>query len=148
MSVRTPIETRSRAIPVWAVAFTVVVFIVGGVYFAGNLAGENPPIGGGGGGQDVAAQAQAIISQAQCQSCHGPDLTGNIGPNLHNVANGPTSDNLQELGASHPDDWPNLWIAGTDPAVAGIDRGGMPQFGTTLSEEQIATVVEYLKSLQ
>ena len=38
----------------------------------------------------------------------------------------------------------------TDPAVAGIDRGGMPVFGgppTNLTADEIATVVEYLKTL-
>jgi mono/diheme cytochrome c family protein len=31
--------------------------------------------------------------------------------------------------------------------VADLDRGGMPFFGNTLSAEEIATVVEYLKTL-
>ena len=148
MTVRTPIETRSRALPVWSVAITVVVFIAGGLYFAGNLAGENPPIAGPTGGGDITAQAMAIIGQAGCQVCHGDNLTGNIGPTLHNVKNGPGSDNLQALYTAHPDDWANLWIAGTDPAVADLNRNGMPQFGNTLSADQIATVVEYLKTLQ
>ena len=46
MTVHTPIETRSRTIPPWAIGITVLIFLVGGVYLAGNLAGENPPIGG------------------------------------------------------------------------------------------------------
>jgi len=60
---------------------------------------------------------------------------------------GPVSANLQQLGKDHPDDWDNLWIAGTDPAVKGLDRGGMPIFGGKLTAEQIATVVDYLKTL-
>jgi mono/diheme cytochrome c family protein len=150
MTIHTPIETRN-AMPRWALGLTVLVFLVGGVYFAGNLSGENPPIIGGpspsagGGGPQVAL---AIIEQAGCQTCHGPDLSGQGAfPNLHGVKNGPISDNLQDLYAEHPDDWANLWIAGTDPAVAGLDRGGMPVFGGTLSAEQIATVVEYLQTL-
>jgi mono/diheme cytochrome c family protein len=153
MSVYTPIETRN-ALPRWAVGLTVLVFLVGGVYFAGNLSGENPPIVGGpspsagGGGPAV---AQAIIADALCQSCHGPDLGGQASfPSLHGVKDGPVSENLQDLYAARPDDWANLWIAGTDPAVAGLDRGGMPVFGGppyNLTPEQIATVVEYLKTL-
>jgi hypothetical protein len=154
MTVHTPIETRN-ALPRWALGLTVLIFLVGGVYFAGNLSGENPPIGGGpspsasasggGGGPEAAL---AIIAQAGCQVCHGPDLAGQGNfPNLHNVKNGPTSKNLQDLGAAHPDDWANLWIAGTDPEVAGLDRGGMPVFGEQLTPEQIETVVEYLKTL-
>jgi hypothetical protein len=150
MSVYTPIETRN-ALPRWAVGLTVLVFLVGGVYFASNLSGENPPIIGGpspsagGGGPEVAL---AIIEQAGCQSCHGPDLAGQASfPSLHGVKDGPVSENLQELFTEHPDDWAELWIAGTDPAVANLDRGGMPPFGDSLTPEQIGTVVEYLKTL-
>lgn len=153
MAVHTPIETRN-ALPRWAVGLTVLVFLVGGVYFAGNLSGENPPIIGGpspsagGGGPAV---AQAIIQDAGCASCHGSDLAGQASfPSLHGVKDGPVSENLQELYAEHPDDWAELWIAGTDPAVANLDRGGMPAFASppyNLTPEQIATVVEYLKTL-
>ena len=82
----------------------------------------------------------------------GEDLTGGVGPNLHGVAGGPTSENLQALYADHPDDWANIWIAGTDPAVSDpAMRGGMPVFGGppyNLSEEEIATIVDYLKTLE
>jgi mono/diheme cytochrome c family protein len=150
MTVRTPIESRTRSIPVWALAFTVVVLVIGGVYAGGNLSGENPPIIGEP-SVDTSGQAIAIMTQAQCYVCHGPDLMGNIGPSLHGVVNGPVSENLQALGASNPDDWAHLWIAGTDPAVAGLDRGGMPVFAdppTSLTDDQITIVVDYLKSLQ
>jgi hypothetical protein len=152
MTVHTPIEVRSRAIPPWAVGLTVLVFLVGGVYLAGNLSGENPPIGGrpspsGSGG--VTQLARQIIDNAQptCTTCHGADLTGGVGPDLHGLAEGPKSENLQDLAAEHPDDWPILWIEGTGPEVQGLDRGGMPAYGETLTPEQIATVVEYLKTL-
>jgi mono/diheme cytochrome c family protein len=56
-------------------------------------------------------------------------------------------DNLKQLAADHPDNWPNLWIDGTGPEVKGIDRGGMPQFGQQLTPDEIATIVEYLKTL-
>jgi mono/diheme cytochrome c family protein len=153
MTVHTPIETRNT-FPRWALGLAVFVLLVGGVYFAGNLSGENPPIGGrpspsaGGGGPQVAL---GIIADAGCQSCHGPDLAGQAAfPSLHGVKNGPTSENLQDLFGEHPDDWANLWIAGTDPAVADLDRSVMPVFGGppfNLTREQIATVVEYLKTL-
>lgn len=151
MTVHTPIETRSRTVPPWAIGITVLIFLVGGVYLAGNLAGENPPIGGvpspsgsAGGG----ANGQALIAEAGCQSCHGEDLTGGIGPNLHELADGPSSENLQDLYAEHPEDWANIWIAGTDPEVSDpAMRAGMPAFGGppyNLSEEEIATIVDYL----
>jgi mono/diheme cytochrome c family protein len=155
MTVHTPIEVRSRGIPPWAIGLTVLVFLVGAVYLAGNLSGTNPPIGGqpsgsaGSGGPDVAQQARQIIDSAQpaCTACHGADLTGGVGPSLHGLAAGPKSENLLDLAAEHPDDWANLWIDGTGPEVEGLDRAGMPPFGETLTPEEIATVVEYLKTL-
>lgn len=152
MTVHTPIESRTRRVPAWALGLSGVMFLAGAIYFATNLAGANPPIIGspepsGGGGRS----ATAIIKAAGCQSCHGPDLAGQaIFPSLHGVKNGPVSENLQQLGADHPDDWANLWIAGTDPAVAGINRVPMPVFGGppfNLTPEEIATVVDYLKTL-
>jgi mono/diheme cytochrome c family protein len=91
----------------------------------------------------------ALIEQAGCQACHGDDLGGQGNfPSLHGVAEGPVSENLQDLGASNPDDWANLWIDGTGPEVADLDRGGMPQFGSgQLTTDEIATIVEYLKTL-
>jgi mono/diheme cytochrome c family protein len=152
MTVHTPIESRTRGVPLWALGATSVVFLVGAVFFATNLSGANPPIGGtpepsGGGGRNAAA----IIKAAGCQSCHGPDLAGQgIFPSLHGVKNGPVSANLAPLGTDHPDDWANLWIGGTDPVVAGIDRVPMPAFGGppyNLTADEIATVVDYLKTL-
>jgi mono/diheme cytochrome c family protein len=153
MTVHTPIESRERGVPGWALSLTGVMLLAGAVFFATNLSGSNPPIGGGPqpSGSSGGPNAVSIIKAAGCQTCHGPDLAGQAQfPNLHGVKNGPTSENLQQLGADHPDDWANLWIAGTDPAVADIARGGMPVFGgppTNLTAEEIATVVEYLKTL-
>lgn len=151
MTVHTPIESRTRGIPRWALSLTGVMFLAGAAFFATNLNGSNPPIIGGPQPSGGGLNAQAIIKAAGCQNCHGPDLGGQGAfPSLHGVKEGPVSENLQQLGTDHPDDWADLWIAGTDPAVAGIDRGGMPVFGgpsTSLSPEEIAAVVEYLKTL-
>ena len=152
MTVHTPIESRTRGVPGWALAVTGVMLLAGAAFYATNLGGSNPPIGGtpepfGGGGRS----AQAIIKAAGCQTCHGPDLAGQGPfPSLHGVKNGPVSDNLQQLGTEHPDDWANLWIAGKDPAVADIQRTPMPVFADppyNLTAEEVATVVDYLKTL-
>jgi mono/diheme cytochrome c family protein len=151
MTVHTPIESRTRGIPRWALGASGAIFLAGAVFFATNLGGANPPIVGtpepSGGGRTAAA----IIKAAGCQSCHGPDLAGVAAfPSLHGVKDGPVSANLQQLGTDYPDDWANLWIAGTDPAVTGIDRPVMPVFGAdpyNLTDEEIETVVEYLKTL-
>ena len=154
MTVPTPIEVGSRTIPGWAIGLTVLVFLVGGVYLAGNLTGENPPIlagpsASGSAAPNVEQQARQVINKAQppCTACHGDDLSGGVGPDLHGVANGPTSENLKQLASDHPDDWIHLWIDGTGPEVEGLDRGGMPQFGQQLSAEEIDTIVQYLKNL-
>jgi len=151
MTVHTPIESRERGVPRWALALTGLMLLAGAAFFATNLSGSNPPIDGGPQPSGGGLNAVSIIKAAGCQNCHGPDLAGQGPfPSLHGVKNGPTSENLQQLGTDHPEDWANLWISGTDPAVAEIDRGGMPVFGgppTNLSPEEIATVVEYLKTL-
>ena len=63
------------------------------------------------------------------------------------MKDGPVSENLQELGATHPDDWIAIWIDGTTPETEGLDRGGMPAFGDQFTPEQIDAIVAYLKSL-
>lgn len=149
MTVHTPIESRTQGVPRWALGLTSVMFLVGALFYATNLAGANPSIGGtpapSGGGRS----AVAIIKAAGCQTCHGPDLAGqSIFPSLHGVKNGPVSANLKKLATDHPQDWANIWIAGLDPAVSDPAlRGGMPAFGTKLSADEIATVVAYLKTL-
>jgi mono/diheme cytochrome c family protein len=144
MTVHTPIDSLTPGIPRWAMAFSAVMLLAGALFFALNLNAESAP-------NPADAEAIRIVKAAGCQACHGPDLAGVAAfPNLHGVKDGPVSDNLQQLGSDHPDDWANLWIAGTDPAVANIDRGGMPVFGGdpyNLSAADIATVVEYLKTL-
>lgn len=156
MTVHTPIETRRSGIPAWAIGLTVFVFLVGGVYLASNLAGENPPLAvpgasapapSGEGGGDPAV-GEALVADAGCTACHGADLSGSGNfPSLLGVADGPVSENLQDLGAEYPDDWAHLWIDGTTPETEGIDRMGMPPFGDQLSAEQIDSIVAYLKSL-
>lgn len=156
MALHTPIGSARRGVPTWALWLTVVVLLVGGVYVLSNLVGENPaiarpdesglPAPSGGAGE-----ALGLISQAACQGCHGSDWSGGVGPALTGVADGPVSENLQDLGVEHPDDWPNIWIAGleegvSDPAM----RSGMPAFGGPpygFTPEQIQSIVDYLKGL-
>ncbi|HET6379977.1 MAG TPA: c-type cytochrome [candidate division Zixibacteria bacterium] len=153
MTVHTPIETRSRGLPAWAIGITALVLLAGAVYVGANLTGENPPIAQPSGsaapsGASNEQLALQIITDSQCGACHGQDLTGGVGPDLHGIAAGPKSENLQDLAAEHPDEWIFLWIQGTDPAVADLDRGGMPAFGETLSDEEIQVVVDYLLTLE
>jgi len=159
MTVHTPIETRSGGLPPWALLLTALVFLVGGVYFVANLSGENPPLAipgesaapAPGDGEPDPAVGEALVGQAVpgCAGCHGADLTGQATfPSLHGVSEGPVSENLQDLGADHPENWAELWIAGNTPETEGIDRMGMPAYGDQFSPEQIASIVAYLKSLE
>lgn len=158
MTVHTPIESRTRGLPTWALAFTAVFLLAGGAYFGTNLGGENPSASGtpqaSGSSQpsDGGLDAVAIIEEAGCQACHGPDLGGVAAfPSLHGVKDGPVSENLQDLFAAFPDTWAELWIAGTDPATSDpAARLGMPAFAGppySLTAEEIAAVVAYLKTL-
>lgn len=158
MTVHTPIETRSGGLPPWALLLTLLVFLVGGVYLAANLAGDNPPLAipgesaapAPGDGEPDPAVGEALVGQAtpQCAACHGADFAGSGSfPSLRGVAGGPVSENLQDHGAAYPDNWAELWIAGA-PEVDGIDRMGMPAYGDQFSAEQIASIVAYLKSLE
>jgi mono/diheme cytochrome c family protein len=158
MSIQTPIETRGTGIPAWVIGLTVFVLLVGGVYLASNLAGENPafaipgasasaPEGSAVADPAVGEQLVGSVTPA-CTACHGADLNGSGNfPSLHGVGDGPKSENLQQLGTDNPDTWIHLWIDGTGAEVEGIDRGGMPAFGEQLSSDQIDSIVAYLKSL-
>jgi len=153
------------------VAFGATVALLGVVSLAFTLEGTNPDLVGAGPSGPPAsgpppsgpppsgpppsagtADAATLIERAACQACHGSDLSGQgIFPSLHGIAAGPQSDNLQQLAADFPDTWPNLWIDGSGPEVAGLDRGGMPVFGGpdgVLTPDEIATIVEYLLTLE
>lgn len=156
MTVHTPIETRRTDVPRWALLLTAVLFLAGGLYLVANLGGEPPPLAipgasgaPGGGGEPDPAVGEALVAQATpaCSSCHGADLSGSGPfPSLHDVENGPVSENLQDFAAEYPDNWAQLWIAGA-PETEGIDRMGMPAFGEQFSPEQLDSIVAYLQSL-
>ena len=98
------------------------------------------------------AAPAALIARAGCEACHGLDLAGQGRyPGLHQLADGPTSENLKELAADYPDTWINLWIDGSGPEVAELHRFGMPVFGGRngiLTADEIAIIVEYLRTLE
>lgn len=64
-----------------------------------------------------------------CAGCHGGDGSGGIGPRL-----------AGRVVARYPDP-----IAQTAVVVDG--RGGMPAFGARLSDEEIAAIVEYTRTV-
>ena len=154
----TPIGHRRLGLPAWSIGLSVFLFLVGGVYFLSNLAGENPAFaipgatfsaGPVASGEADPALGEQLVAQAQpaCTSCHGPDLagSGNI-PSLLDIESGPVTEKLQPLAEAHGDAWVALWIDGTRPETEGIERI-MPVFGEQFSFEEIESIVAYLRSL-
>jgi mono/diheme cytochrome c family protein len=78
---------------------------------------------------DPEATGEEIFGQI-CARCHGADLSGGVGPAI-----GPGSN-----ATSQPDEFLTLTIT--------RGRGRMPSFQSTLSEEQIARVVAYVRQRQ
>lgn len=75
------------------------------------------------------ASGQEIYQQL-CANCHAEDLNGGVGPAI-----GPGSNS-----AAQDDEFLVLTIT--------RGRGPMPSFDATLSDEQIARVVDYLRAEQ
>jgi mono/diheme cytochrome c family protein len=72
----------------------------------------------------------AVVFGANCAGCHGGDGSGGIGPRL---AGG-------RVVARFPDPADQI-------AVVTDGRGGMPAWGGKLSDEEIAAVVEYTRTV-
>ncbi len=158
-----PIESRYDSLPWWVILVSGAVLVLAALYFLTNLAPPGGPLTGGPASPgasgppatdgaalapDEVAAAEALLEEGGCAQCHGADLDGQGNfPSLLNIAEGPVSDNLQDLGAEHPDDWAQLWIHGTNEEVAGLDRRGMPTFSERFTEEEIDLIVRYLKQL-
>jgi cytochrome c oxidase cbb3-type subunit 3 len=78
----------------------------------------------------TAVQAGALTFQTTCASCHMPDLSGKIGPNLKD----------------------NLWIHGGKPVeivhtiTTGVAAKGMPTWGPVLGPTKINEVAAFILS--
>ncbi|MGA7272791.1 MAG: cytochrome c [Acidimicrobiia bacterium] len=70
------------------------------------------------------------IYEQVCARCHGASMTGRVGPAL-----GPGSD-----AADQPDEFLVQTITN--------GRGRMPSFSSTLSDQQIARVIAYMRQVQ
>lgn len=81
------------------------------------------------GGLEENASGQEIYD-ARCASCHRKDLSGGIGPDL-----GPGS-----AAVDRPLDYYEITIK--------TGKGRMPSFRSTLTEEQISRVIDYVLSVQ
>ena len=98
--------------------------------FANEPAGNDAPAAAGGGDGGGAAEVDgAAIYADNCASCHGGDGGGGIGPALAGGA----------VVEAFPD-------AADQIVVVTDGRGGMPDFGSDLTPEQIEAVVEFTRT--
>ena len=98
---------------------------------------------GGGGGDFVAMGEDIYVNVANCDGCHGAQGQGGVGPGFSGVLTtfGSCADHIQwvSLGSSGFQAAGESTYGDTDKAIA----GGMPAFGTSLTEEQLASVVAF-----
>jgi mono/diheme cytochrome c family protein len=73
------------------------------------------------------AEVAAELFADNCSGCHGADGGGGIGPSLQGIEERLTEEQ--------------------QTAVIADGRGGMPQFGSRLTETQIAFLVRYTREL-
>jgi len=66
------------------------------------------------------------FAQGQCISCHGNDLAGGFGPNLHGLS--------ESKEVIHD--------------IIKNGKGGMPAFGGKISDDQIDQLADYILSLK
>jgi Cytochrome C oxidase, cbb3-type, subunit III len=98
---------------------------------------------GGGGGDFVAMGEDVYLNVASCDGCHGAQGQGGVGPGFSGVLTtfGSCADHIEwvTLGSSGFQEAGASTYGDTGKAIA----GGMPAFGGTLSEEQLASVVAF-----
>ncbi len=100
--------------------------------------------GAGGGGADFVAMGEDVYQNvANCDGCHGAQGQGGVGPGFSGVVTtfGSCTDHIEwvTLGSDGFQGEGRSTYGDTNKPIA----GGMPQFGTTLTEEQLASVVAF-----
>lgn len=96
--------------------------------------------GAGGGGGDFIAMGEDVYQNvANCDGCHGANGQGGVGPGFGGVVTtfGSCADHIE---------WVTLGSEGFQGTYGDTDKpvnGGMPAFGSTLTEEQLAAVVAF-----
>ncbi len=100
--------------------------------------------GAGGGGADFIAMGEDVYQNvANCDGCHGAQGQGGVGPGFSGVVTtfGSCTDHIEwvTLGSDGFQGEGRSTYGDTNKPVA----GGMPSFGSTLTEEQLAAVVAF-----
>ena len=116
MTFRRFVQGVERAVAVIAAAFVVLLFV--------NEPAKPPPVPAA--GTDEAGKS---IWSTRCAGCHGADGGGGFGPAL---SGGIAEERFPDTAAQI--------------AVVANGRGSMPSFTGSLTDEQIAAVVEFSRS--
>ena len=103
----------------------VLMLFVGLTFFVSSIARANP-------GPDSAANSATF--RTKCAMCHGPDGGGSeVGKSM----------NVPDLRSPAVQKLPDAQLA----QIISDGKGGMPSFKSSLSEEQIHSLVGYIRSL-
>ena len=98
---------------------------------------------GGEGGDFIAMGEDVFLNVASCDGCHGAQGQGGTGPGFAGVVTtfGSCADHIEwvTLGSQGFTDAGESTYGDTGKPIA----GGMPSFGTTLTEEQLASAVAF-----
>ena len=98
---------------------------------------------GGGGGDFIAMGEDVYLNVSSCDGCHGASGQGGVGPGFSGVVTtfGSCADHIEwvALGSAGFQGEGRSTYGDTDKPIS----GGMPPFGTSLTEEQLAAVVAF-----
>jgi mono/diheme cytochrome c family protein len=103
-----------------------LVLFAGLAFFAVSIAEASP-------GPDAAASAATY--RTKCAMCHGPDGSGSeVGKSMH----------VPDLRSPEVQKQPNAQLA----QIISDGKGGMPAFKNSLNEDQVHSLVAYIRSLR
>ena len=103
-----------------------LLLFVGLAFFAVSIAQANPA-------PDAAADSATF--RTKCAMCHGPDGSGSdVGKSMH----------LPDLRSPAAQKLPDAQLA----EIISDGKGGMPSFKSSLSEDQVHSLVAHIRSLR
>ena len=103
-----------------------LVLFVGLVFLDASIAHANPAPG---------AAADSATFRTKCAMCHGPDGSGSeVGKSMH----------VPDLRSPAVQKLPDAQLA----EIISDGKGGMPSFKSSLSEDQVHSLVAHIRSLR
>jgi mono/diheme cytochrome c family protein len=109
----------------WA-SLMLFVLLAGVMFFVVSIARANPAPDGA---------ADSATFRTKCAMCHGPDGSGSeVGKSMH----------VPDLRSAVAQKLPDAQLA----QIISEGKGGMPPFKSSLGEDQIHSLVSYIRSLR